>query len=156
MKAIILAAGRGSRLGERTKDRPKCMCTLQGRTLLDRCLETLEQAGIPRKEAGIVTGYRSDMFAMPDVICFHNEIWEQTNMFYSLTMADSWLKREPLPGVLLRCCVFLQSHPGAGRQCGIAGYHISRRFLLMTSGWSVTQSMISKSMSNILEECYDC
>ena len=42
MKTIILAAGRGSRLGERTKDRPKCMCTLLGRTLLEqlpgRCL----------------------------------------------------------------------------------------------------------------------
>lgn len=36
MKVIILAAGRGSRLGERTKDRPKCMCTLQGKTLLER------------------------------------------------------------------------------------------------------------------------
>lgn len=95
MRAIILAAGRGSRLGERTKDRPKCMCTLRGRTLLDRCLEALEQAGISRKETGIVTGYRSDMFAVPDVTCFHNKIWEQTNMFWSLTMADSWLKREP-------------------------------------------------------------
>lgn len=95
MKAIILAAGRGSRLGERTRDRPKCMCTLGGRTLLDRCLETLEQAGIPGKETGIVTGYRSDMFTAPDVTYFHNEIWERTNMFYSLTMADGWLKQEP-------------------------------------------------------------
>lgn len=95
MKTIILAAGRGSRLGERTKDRPKCMCTLQGRTLLDRCLETLEQAGISRKETGIVTGYRADMFTVPGVTYFHNEIWEQTNMFYSLTMAGSWLKKEP-------------------------------------------------------------
>ena len=95
MKVIILAAGRGSRLGERTKDRPKCMCTLQGRTLLDRCLETLEQAGISGKEVGIVTGYRNDMFTAPDVTYFHNEIWEQTNMFYSLTMASNWLKSEP-------------------------------------------------------------
>lgn len=95
MKAIILAAGRGSRLGERTKDRPKCMCTLQGRTLLDRCLETLEQAGVFRKEIAIVTGYRKDMFTVPDVTYFHNEIWEQTNMFYSLTMAGSWLENEP-------------------------------------------------------------
>lgn len=95
MKVIILAAGRGSRLGERTKDRPKCMCVLQGRTLLERCLETLEQAGFSKNEIGIVTGYRSDMFMMTEVTCFHNEIWEQTNMFYSLTMAESWLKNEP-------------------------------------------------------------
>ena len=95
MKFLILAAGRGSRLGERTKDRPKCMCLLQGRTLLDRCLETLEKAGIARPEIGIVTGYRSEMFTVPGVTYFHNKIWEQTNMFYSLTMAAEWLRNEP-------------------------------------------------------------
>ncbi len=95
MKTIILAAGRGSRLGERTKDRPECMCTLKDRTLLERCLESLGKAGIAREETGIVTGYRSDMFTVPGVQYFHNEIWERTNMFYSLTMAESWLKGEP-------------------------------------------------------------
>ena len=94
MKVIILAAGRGSRLGERTKDRPKCMCTLCGRTLLDRCLETLEQAGVPRSDIGIVTGYRSDMFQAAGVTYFHNADWEKTNMFRSLTMAREWLERE--------------------------------------------------------------
>lgn len=74
MKTIILAAGRGSRLGERTKDRPKCMCTLQGRTLLDCCLESLERAGIFREDTGIVTGCRGDMFDVPGATCFHNEI----------------------------------------------------------------------------------
>lgn len=95
MKAIILAAGRGSRLGERTKDRPKCMCTLCGKTLLDRCLESLEGAGFSSADTGIVTGYRSEMFSVPGATFFHNEIWEQTNMFCSLTMAESWLKSEP-------------------------------------------------------------
>lgn len=94
MKIIILAAGRGSRLGERTKDRPKCMCKLQGRTLLDRCLDTLEKAGISRSDIGIVTGYRSDMFQIEGVTYFHNPDWEKTNMFHSLTMAREWLQRE--------------------------------------------------------------
>lgn len=94
MKVIILAAGRGSRLGERTKDRPKCMCTLGGRTLLDRCLETLAKAGISKEDIGIVTGYRSEMFDVPDVTYFHNPDWEKTNMFYSLTMAKTWLNAD--------------------------------------------------------------
>lgn len=94
MKVIILAAGRGSRLGERTKDRPKCMCELAGRTLLDRCLDTLEKAGISRSDIGIVTGYRSGMFQVEGVTCFHNPDWERTNMFWSLTMAREWLERE--------------------------------------------------------------
>lgn len=92
MKVIILAAGRGSRLGERTKDCPKCMCELQGRTLLDRCLNTLERAGVSRSDIGIVTGYQSDMFQVEDITYFHNSDWEKTNMFYSLTMARKWLE----------------------------------------------------------------
>lgn len=95
MKVLILAAGRGSRLGERTKDRPKCMCTLCGRTLLDRCMETLRQAGVPPADTGIITGYRSEMFTVPDVTYFHNANWAETNMFVSLTMARDWLMREP-------------------------------------------------------------
>lgn len=94
MKVIILAAGRGSRLGERTKDRPKCMCELGGRTLLERCLDTLEKAGISRADIGIVTGYRSDMFRAEGVAWFHNADWERTNMFCSLTMAREWLEGE--------------------------------------------------------------
>lgn len=95
MKVIILAAGRGSRLGERTKDRPKCMCELKGKTLLNRCLESLEQAGIRREEIGIVTGYRQEMFDVPGVQFFHNANWENTNMFCSLLEAEAWLKQEP-------------------------------------------------------------
>lgn len=95
MKAIILAAGRGSRLGRRTKDRPKCMCALQGRTLLERCLETLKKAGIAPTDTGIITGYRGDMFTVPEVTYFHNPDWEKTNMFVSLTMAREWLRAEP-------------------------------------------------------------
>lgn len=95
MKVILLAAGRGSRLGERTKDRPKCMCELGGRTLLSRCLESLEKAGIQREEIGIVTGYRSEMFDVPGAVFFHNGDWEQTNMFRSLLEAETWLEQEP-------------------------------------------------------------
>lgn len=94
MKVIILAAGRGSRLGELTREKPKCMCMLAGRTLLDRCMESLERAGISRKDIGIVTGYRSELFQVEDVTYFHNPDWEKTNMFCSLTMAEEWLKQE--------------------------------------------------------------
>lgn len=95
MKTIILAAGRGSRLGEKTKDRPKCMCVLGGRTLLDRCLSSLEAAGTARSDIGVVTGYRSDMISVPGAAHFHNADWEKTNMFFSLTMAREWLTAEP-------------------------------------------------------------
>ena len=95
VKVILLAAGRGSRLGERTKDKPKCLCELHGRTLLDRCLDSLRQAGIQGEDIGVVTGYRGDLIQIPGAKRFVNPNWEQTNMFVSLTMAREWLEREP-------------------------------------------------------------
>ena len=58
MKAIILAAGQGSRLGHLTDDRPKCLIEFGGRSLLDRQLDALVANGI--EEAVIVTGFRDD------------------------------------------------------------------------------------------------
>ena len=58
MKAIILSAGQGSRLGHLTDDRPKCLIEFAGRALLDRQLDTLAANGIT--EAVVVTGFRDD------------------------------------------------------------------------------------------------
>ena len=46
MKAILLSAGRGSRLLPLTESRPKCLLPVQGTTLLGYQLDTLEAAGI--------------------------------------------------------------------------------------------------------------
>lgn len=56
MKAIILSAGQGSRLGDLTSDRPKCLIEFAGRSLLDRQLDTLAANGVG--EAVVVTGFR--------------------------------------------------------------------------------------------------
>ena len=95
MKAIILAAGRGSRMGEGTENIPKCMMTLGGRTLLDRCIDSLKQAGFESSDIGIVTGYKREKIQIKDVQYFHNADWANTNMFFSLTMAGELLKKEP-------------------------------------------------------------
>lgn len=58
MKAIILSAGQGSRLGHLTTDRPKCLIEFGGKTLLDWQLDTLAANGID--EAVVVTGFRDD------------------------------------------------------------------------------------------------
>lgn len=95
MKGIILAAGRGSRLNERTKDKPKCLCTLCGRTLLSRCIDSLSMAGIRQEDLAIVTGYRGEMISIERMTRFFNSDWEHTNMFVSLTKAHEWLEQEP-------------------------------------------------------------
>jgi choline kinase len=59
MKAIILSAGQGSRLGHLTTERPKCLIDFGGRTLLDRQLDTLAANGID--EAVVVTGFHDEL-----------------------------------------------------------------------------------------------
>ncbi|MCY7270620.1 MAG: phosphocholine cytidylyltransferase family protein [Sphingomonas bacterium] len=59
MKAIILSAGQGSRLGHLTDDRPKCLIKFGGRSLLDRQLDTLAANGV--EEVVVVTGFRDDL-----------------------------------------------------------------------------------------------
>ena len=56
MKAIILAAGRGQRLGDTAAGRPKCLLQFGEKTLLQRHIENLNTLGIER--IFIVTGYR--------------------------------------------------------------------------------------------------
>ena len=59
MKAIILSAGQGSRLGHLVDNRPKCLIDFSGRTLLDRQLDTLEANGV--HEAVVVTGFHDEL-----------------------------------------------------------------------------------------------
>jgi choline kinase len=55
MRAVILAAGVGRRLGDSVTEHPKCLLSLGGRTLLDRMLDSLTEAGVG--EAVVVVGH---------------------------------------------------------------------------------------------------
>jgi choline kinase len=59
MKAIILSAGQGSRLGHLVDNGPKCLIDFNGRSLLDRQLDTLEANGVG--EAVVVTGFHDEL-----------------------------------------------------------------------------------------------
>jgi len=93
MKAIILAAGRGSRMKNLTDERPKCLVELRGKALLDWQLDALRAAGIT--EISIVTGYKRELLANRGLVEFHNTRWADTNMVSSLACAQAWLKEEP-------------------------------------------------------------
>ena len=60
MKAIILAAGRGSRMGELTSKLPKCMTVLFNKQLIEWQFLSLNHKAI--SEIGIVTGYLKNKF----------------------------------------------------------------------------------------------
>lgn len=93
MKAIILAAGRGSRMKDLTNECPKCLVELHGKALLDWQLEALHAAGIT--EIAIVTGYKRELLADRGLTEFHNPRWAETNMVSSLACAQEWLLAEP-------------------------------------------------------------
>ena len=57
-KAIILAAGLGSRLRPLTYNKPKCLIELFGETLLSRQLRVLEGCGVD--DVLVVGGYLAD------------------------------------------------------------------------------------------------
>jgi dTDP-glucose pyrophosphorylase len=59
MKAVILAAGKGTRMKDLTQEVPKPMLRVQGRPILEHILEGLLAAGI--REVCIITGWRADV-----------------------------------------------------------------------------------------------
>lgn len=93
MKAIILAAGRGSRMKDLTAERPKCLVELRGKALLDWQLEALRASNIT--EISIITGYKRELLANWGLVEFHNERWAETNMVSSLNCALEWLQSGP-------------------------------------------------------------
>ena len=58
MIGVILAAGMAKRLRPLTDTKPKCLLEVGGRTLLERTVRAMQQAGI--SEFVVVTGYRAD------------------------------------------------------------------------------------------------
>lgn len=93
MRALVLAAGRGSRMGALTDAKPKCLTELAGRTLLSLQRQALAEAGAHIH--GIVTGYRADLLVADDLVAFHNQRWAETNMVSSLACAGDWLADTP-------------------------------------------------------------
>ena len=92
MKAIILAAGKGSRLNGTAGDKPKCLVELGGMTLIERQIATLERAGID--DVVVVVGCQADRVraACGDAVTYvENSRFAETNSLYSLWTARALL-----------------------------------------------------------------
>ena len=94
MRAVMLAAGRGSRLGHLGADRPKCLVEFVGKPLIERQIAALRRGGVD--EIAVVRGYRAEMIDLPGLSYFLNQRWAETNMVMSLTSAAAWLRSEPV------------------------------------------------------------
>ena len=85
-RAIILAAGRGSRMKEHTKEKPKCLNILANDTLLNWQLKSLHEGGVDK--VIVVNGYKAELIK-GDFEIVTNERWSETNMVASLFCVPS-------------------------------------------------------------------
>ena len=88
-KGIILAAGRGSRMGGLTSEKPKSLFELDGKPLIETQIEAMALNNITN--VGIVTGYKCEMLTGYGSAQFFNERWHETQMVSSLECASEWL-----------------------------------------------------------------
>jgi choline kinase len=101
MKALILAAGVGSRLAPLTNDRPKVLVEVLGRSFLFRQLDLLARAGIASRDVVVVGGYRIDMVERElargryDCTLVMNDHFADWNNFYSVLVAEPHLAGHP-------------------------------------------------------------
>jgi len=93
MIGVVLAAGMAKRLRPLTDTKPKCLLEVGGKTLLERTVRAMQQAGI--SEFVVVTGYRADQIrealtsivSLQNITFLHNADYEHNNNIYSLWMA---------------------------------------------------------------------
>ena len=93
MIGVILAAGMAKRLRPLTDTKPKCLLEVGKRTLLERTVDAMHQAGI--QEFLVVTGYRGEMirefltihYPLSTIHYLDNIDYEHNNNIYSLWMA---------------------------------------------------------------------
>lgn len=86
--AVILAAGRGSRLGSLGESLPKCLVEVGGRSLVEHQLQALREVGV--RKVVVVVGFRADAVRArlgTRVRYVENTRFAETNSLYSLALA---------------------------------------------------------------------
>jgi choline kinase len=127
VKAIIVAAGRGRRLGPETEEIPKCMVQVGGRAILHRQLDALAAAGAD--DLVVVRGYRGDRISVPGraLRFVDNVAWAENNILASLLYAE----HEMHGGFLFSYSDIVFAHEHARRLAaapGAVGLVIDRRW----------------------------
>lgn len=87
MKAVILAAGRGTRLGTLTADKPKCLLKFGNETILERQCRMLSKLGLAPEDLLVVTGYKAELLEKGDYRVIFNDRFYNTDNAYSLGLA---------------------------------------------------------------------
>lgn len=112
MKALILAAGFGSRLRPLTDEIPKCMVKVNEMSIIDRQILNLKENGI--NEIYIVTGYKEEIlinhlnekFNDLDIKIISNKEYDKTNNMYSLNLVNEFLANKSF--IMMNSDVFFE------------------------------------------------
>lgn len=88
MKSLIIAAGKGSRLPEFTKDIPKCLIKINNKSLLKKQIDQMRKFKI--KEIAIVKGYKSHKINFKNIKYFYNRNYKTNEQLDSLIIANKW------------------------------------------------------------------
>lgn len=94
-RAILIAAGRGKRLGTHTDEIPKCMVPVGARPILGWVWDALSSVGV--EELVVIRGYHGDVLEqfvtklVPKVTFVDNREWQTNNILLSLACARSYL-----------------------------------------------------------------
>lgn len=87
MRAIIIAAGMGSRLEHHTEEKPKCMVEVGGRSILSYQLEALRENGVD--DIHIIRGYLADRLVVEGATYHENRDFRRNNILFSLFCAEA-------------------------------------------------------------------
>lgn len=88
MNAVILAAAQGD-VGALTRQKPKALLTVQGKTMLDHQIAAYRRLGIT--ELTVVRGFGKELFAVPNVTFVDNDEYAESSEVYSLYLAREHL-----------------------------------------------------------------
>lgn len=94
MKAIILAAGEGTRLRPYTEEKPKCMVEVDGESLLERQLDVLRNSSI--NDVIVIGGYMHNSLPNNQITKVVNKRYKTTNMVETLFSARNHLNGDLL------------------------------------------------------------
>jgi len=90
MKGLIIAAGRGSRLGNVTDYTPKPLVKVKSKSFLDNTLNIFNQIGI--NDIGVITGYLGEKFdEIKGIKTFRNSNWKNNNILHSIFYAEDFI-----------------------------------------------------------------
>ena len=85
MKAIILAAGQGTRLKKYTENLPKGMLVFEGKTIIERQIELYRECGV--EDIIVVRGFAADKIQYEGIQYYINKAYDKTNMVESFMTA---------------------------------------------------------------------